>query len=392
MRLLTIALLLGSLALNAVLAYRLWSPAERPAAPAAAAQAPKAATPAVSAETWRRLSTADPRTVHERLLAAGFPPEVARAIVAAQLQRDLEARRETLLAGQGNVAYWKDPAQNADLQAELRKLNREGRNRVREILGADEPTGLAAALDGQVSFLPPAKAEQVRELLLGFIDRSFDATGDRGKQRAIEEERRAALRQLLTPEELIEYDLRNSNTSHRLRNELIAFRPTEEEFRKIHALRQPLDERQAMESGVITLNSDTGRQRLEEERRVAEQIKAALGPERAAAYERATDYNYRTTSQLVTRLGLPAETTDRLQEMKKEFEARRGEVFRAGSSREDTLARASSLQQEAAAKVGTLLGDPAHVEAYRQYGGGWLAQLVPRLPPTPTPVRPPAPK
>lgn len=391
MRILTTSLLLGSLVLNAALAYRLLSPEDRPEAPVTASPKPEPARPPVSAEMWRNLSTADPRTVHERLLAAGFPPEVARATVAALLQRDLDARREALLAGQGNVGFWKDPSQDAALQAELRRLNREGRSRVREILGPDEPTGLAAALSGQVSFLPPAKAEQVRELLLGFIDRSFDAAGDQVKQRAIEEERRAALRQLLTPDELTEYDLRNSNTAHRLRGELTAFRTTEEEFRLIHALRQPFDEKYSQTtSGIISYNTETGRQRLEDERRLTEQIKSALGPVRGAEYERALDPNYRTTSQLVSRLELPPETTDQLLALQREFEAQRRQLARTGPSREDLLLQATRLQQEALERVTPLLGGSRNVDAYRQYGGAWISNLAPR--PSAMPTRPPAPK
>ena len=55
---------------------------------------------------------------------------------------------------------------------------------------------------------------------------------------------------ILTPAELEEYDLRNSNTGRAMRRELAAFNPTEEEFRAIYKLRQPVDEKYNNNDGV----------------------------------------------------------------------------------------------------------------------------------------------
>jgi hypothetical protein len=118
----------------------------------------------------------------------------------------------------------------------------------------------------------------------------------------------------------------------------------------------------------------------EAQKAMKDQIKAALGPERAAEYERATDSNFRRTSQLVARLELPAATATSLYDLQQEFSKRRMESSRSVTSREEFVEKQKALQAEASARVASLLGDPSRVELYKQYGGNWLQNMVPRPP------------
>lgn len=194
----------------------------------------------------------------------------------------------------------------------------------------------------------------------------------------LERELRTALAAVLSPAELEEYDLRNSNTGRSMRSELTAFNPTEEEFRALYKLRQPFDEQFGFIYGIPS--QEQMRQRGEAQKQLLAQIGSALGAERAADYERAIDYNYRQTSQLVARLELPPETALSLWNTQKEFEKRRGEIYRAspGVAEADRTSQLAALQKEALAKVTPLLGTASAVAAYRQYGGSWLESLVPR--------------
>ncbi len=135
------------------------------------------------------------------------------------------------------------------------------------------------------------------------------------------------------------------------------------------------------------------RARMDAQKQLAADIKTALGPERAADYERATDYSYRQASQLVARLELPPENAVGLWNTKKEIEARRTEIYNAMSTlppaeRMTTItAQLTALQQEAVAKITPLLGgNPSRVEVYKVNGGQWLQNLLPR---PPSPPRPP---
>ena len=55
--------------------------------------------------------------------------------------------------------------------------------------------------------------------------------------------------------------------------------------------------------------------------------------------------------------------------------------MRSEGSREEAVSRMTSLQQEAVARATTLLGGSRGIEAYKQYGGTWLNNMVPRTPP-----------
>ncbi len=66
---------------------------------------------------------------------------------------------------------------------------------------------------------------------------------DREKLALLNRERRADLERVLTPEELFEYDLRQGPTAMRLRSQLAAFQPTEEEYRAIFTVQHALDRR-----------------------------------------------------------------------------------------------------------------------------------------------------
>ncbi|MBL9210690.1 MAG: hypothetical protein JNL92_09490, partial [Opitutaceae bacterium] len=150
---------------------------------------------------------------------------------------------------------------------------------------------------------------------------------------------------------------------------------TEEEFRALFKLREPFDEKYSSVFGPL-MNEQLARERSVAEKAINDEFKATLTPERATAYERSTDYNYRRTSQLIARLELPAETTDRVWQAQKQFEQRRNDVYRLATPDQRPL-MLKSLQQEAVATLTTLLGSERNVEAYRQYGGSWLQSMVP---------------
>ncbi|MFT3783078.1 MAG: hypothetical protein QM790_13805 [Nibricoccus sp.] len=57
----------------------------------------------------------------------------------------------------------------------------------------------------------------------------------------ITEDARSELAKILSPDELLDFDLRNSSTANRMRSELDNFQPTREEFLAIFKLRLPLE-------------------------------------------------------------------------------------------------------------------------------------------------------
>ena len=384
-------LLAVSLLINAAVGVALILPREsaptRVTPPPATTDATAPAVPIVDAETWSRLETRELPDLVARLRREGFPPEIVRAIVLAQVNALFAARRQALDPAAGNRPYWKDQSLDPAQLTALRQLSREQMAMMRTLLGADAESGdpLRDLYQNRTfTFLAPEKAVDLRQLLRDYDERrsdlfaeGFNSLTDRAKMTALDKEQTEAIAALLTPEEFTEYKLRSSNTANVLREQLSAFEPTEEEFRALFKLREPFDEKYNLSSGSsMVMNEQIARERSAAEKAVNEQFKATLSPERATAYDRSTDYNYRRTSQLVTRLELPAETTDRVWQAQKEFEQRRNDVYRLATPDQRPL-MLKSLQQEAVATLTTMLGNERNVEAYRQYGGSWLQSMVP---------------
>lgn len=391
MKPITLALLAGSLALNVALAITLLvglsSQAPAPVAPPPARESkPAAVAPTLDAETWTGLATTQLPDLVSRLRREGFPPDVVRAIITAQINELFAARRKALDPAGASRPFWKDHVQDVNYQGALRQLYREQRAALRELLGADAESHDPLRdlyQNRSFTFLPAEKAVDLRQLLQDFDERRADAysTGvvDRTKIAAVDKEQAEAVAALLTPEELQDYKLRASNTANSLRDMLSAFNPSEEEFRALFKLREPIDEKYGGNTGMLPSDASM-RDRSAAEREAATQFKATLSPERAAEFDRATDFNYRRTSQFIARLDLPADTTDRVWQAQKQFEQRRNDIYRTATPDQRTPMLAA-LQQEAVATIAPLIGGERNIDAYKQYGGNWLQSFVP-------PVRP----
>lgn len=389
------SLILVSLALNAVFAWTFMR--SDPAADvvtlesATASDTQTATTakpPSLDPETWTSLQGEDLSTLAAQLRAAGFPPNVIRSIVAAQISEQFAARRKALDPDADNRPFWKNQTTDPQVQAARRQIAREQQKALREVLGdeaeGDDPLSLASQRR-RLGDVPAAKLPELKQLLRDFDEKRSDLfmggtmlATDREKLAALEKEQYAAISKLLTPAELEEYDLRASNTANSLRSQLAIFNPTEQEFRAIFKLQRPFDE-QYQRVFDTPMTPEIARQRSEGQKQLQQDIKTLLGPERAQDYERSIDYNYQQASRLVARLELPPETTNQLYAVQKETQARQMEIYgdRTLPAQERT-AKLTALHEEATAKVTPLLGGNRGLEAYKQYGGSWLQTLVPR--------------
>lgn len=341
------------------------------------------------AQAWRELQTDDVEQLTARLRAAGFPSDVLRSIVAAQLHEQFIARRDALLGARPVPSFWKNAGHDPQTLAMLNELNREEQKTLRAILGADADVADADALSGRNhDFLPPEKARALQDVIRQHEEKRAElfssgvvSSVDQGRILAHENALRDAIAGVLTPAELTEYDLRTSRTANRLRSELNAFNPTEEEFRKLFHLRQPFDEIYNPPNIDPVAMTAILRQRTEAQTQLTAQIKAALSPERAAEYEMTTDSSYRQTSQLVSRLELPPETTRTVFAIQKEMQQMLQPIqMNRSLSLEERNQRLAALAAETQARITNVLGSRGF-EAYRQYGGSWMQALQPRTPP-----------
>lgn len=388
--------LAASLLANAALAWFAFSGSSRltaeldaeAVAQAAVKNPAPTAAPGIDPETWARIKSDDLPTVVARLRAAKFPPDVIRAVMTGLVTEQFTARRRALDPDAAQRAFWKDARPDPSLQIALSRLYAEQEKTIREILGPDalsqDPLALAR-LRSRYGSLAPEKLDAVRHIESDFNLKRAELYYTKGTYTTadlapLEREQRATLAAILSPAELEEFDLRSSRTGQTMRTELAAFNPTEAEFRALFQLRQAFDERYNPSNTVGIPSQEQMRERSDAQKELKAQINSLLGPARGAEYERATDYNFRQTSQLVARYELPPETATQLWQVQKEFERRRAEVFSSGSgtTREQLPAHLSALQQEAITRVTPLLGNPGRLEAYKQYGGSWLQSMVPR--------------
>jgi hypothetical protein len=390
-------LLAGSLILNAglVVLLAVGAATQQPApemSPPAAARPSRAAGPVVDATVWPALSEGDLPSQVTRLRESGFPPAIVRAIMQAQVSEQFAARRKAIDPQADQRPFWKTGTTEAATMAALRQLGRDQQKTLRELLGPDaEPDDpMSRARDSrQFGHLSPEKANDARRIVREFNDLRTDyfmsygggpisfTTADREKLNAIEKQMKTELAKIMTPKEYEDYELRASNTANSLRYQLTAFDATETEFLTLFKLQRAFDDR--FGQMYSQPSQEEMRLRSEAQRQLNDQIKAALGPARAETYERATNYEYRTTSQLVARLELPAETTDKAWSVRDEIQKRAMQIRQNPSlNPEQRTQQFTALQQEAAAKVTPLFGGARGLEAYKQYGGQWIENLVPR--------------
>lgn len=389
-------LVAGSLALNLVcLALLISGRTEAPdtvrAPVASPASVAAAATTPLNDQVWAGLRAGeDLPAMVQRLRAAGFPPDVIRAIMAAQLRENFAARLKAIDPGAESRPFWKSTNVDPRVQQAQSQLYREQRKLLRELLGADaDPQeNVNAIFQGRrLDSVPAEKIDDVRRLLREHEEARADAFSNfsggmltaemQKKLKAVDKNHLDALAAVLSPAEFEAYSLRNSDTSRQLRGNLTAFNPTEDEFRTLYKLQAAYDERFGQMYAIPS--PEEQRQRSEAQRELNEQIKSSLGPARGAEYERATDYNYRQTSQLVARLELPADTTTKIWELKQDVEQRANALRRDTSlSPEVRTQQLAAIAAESTAKLTPLLGGERGMEAFKQYGGFWYSNLTQR--------------
>jgi hypothetical protein len=386
-----------SLALNVVLVITIMqsqSPASAPfraassekdvsEVEAAVAAQSKNASPKIDPVLQAALESSDLPGLVARLRVAGFPPDVIRAIVRAKLGEAFIARRKELDPGEATRPFWKNRPADPKLNAEIARLSSEHAKLLRDLLGDDARDPMEAAFQvRRLEGVPPDKVAGVKRLLQDYDEMRAElyragsiTAAEREKLAAIDKAQRADLAQLLTPAELLEYGLRSGPVADQLRWQLAAFSPTEAEFRAVYQLQAAFQEQWSNAYGA--LSADQQRQRSEAQKQLNEQIKAALGPERAADYERSLNGDYQQTSRLVARLNLPAEAANQVWSVRQDIQKQQQAVLAnrtlPADERNQLLA---TLAEEAGTRITATLGARGF-EAYKQYGGQWLQQLQP---------------
>jgi hypothetical protein len=197
--------------------------------------------------------------------------------------------------------------------------------------------------------------------------------------RKVEKKYHDELAKILTPDQLLEWDLRHSDTANQLKNNLSAFDPNEAEFRSLFQYQQ------AMEALNPTRDpdSDAPQPTAEERKALQDQQKAldaqlaqAVGTNRVAEYKLEQDYGYRNLIDS----GVPKASVFALDDMKKQAQAAASKIRQDQTLTSDQRnAALAAIRTETQTSIGGLL-DEKQAKQYSNNGGYWLNNIAPAPP------------
>jgi hypothetical protein len=334
----------------------------------------------VSSVDWHALRSGDLRDFAANLRRAGVPEHLVRAMVSAEIDARFRDREKALSAARPTRRYWEadDAAEPLETRLARLELRREKAELKTSVLGLDATT-LESAFDSPI---PAERREMVRLITQDYESMINDIRGRAGNLLLdsekktiayIEQERRNDLAAILSPSELADWEMINSNTFRTLRRQLSGFQANEEEFRLIYEIQRDLDERFRRDGPMPPAPSPTDRQAEERARTAAdEQLRSLLGESRFAAYTRGRDREYQALATLVQRVSMPETTAIDVFAIRETVTAESNRIYDDRTiPMEQKRAALQALAQNARSEINTRLGGEV-AGAYFQVADRWL--------------------
>jgi hypothetical protein len=351
---------------------------------------------------WKHLQSPDLAEMIQRLRSIGCPEETIQDFVLAEVNRDYAARMRSLSPSlyRNTSEYWRTDiwygstgAQREAMKTQ-RQLQKEKSDRLIELLGVDpekerrKEDGLPEVpyfshMASRLDFLPESK----REAVAGYLEAAEEKMQDfyretqglwgaetRAEQRRLEAERLQGLAQFLTPAEVRDYALRNSQLSSQLGHDLRNLSLSREQYETIFDLRRKYGD--SLYNYADTSQSKESRDQVEESKKAFNaELAQALGSDFAKQYARAQDYSYQQLLSLAKRNALPPETAGAIYDLKDKAEA--GAKAFAADTAMTAEQRQEALKQirtETEETIKQTLGDTVY-QRYLKNGGWWLRTL-----------------
>lgn len=395
----TTPVLLLSLATNLALAALVYSrhvPGERvplkgtvatPATPGASGAVIAAAKPPAGPG----VNSADVDYV-TRLRAAAMPADLIRDLLYLRIQARYRDRRRALLADNPDQ-YWQSwnnqpgwQSASSETRAKLRDLSKEMDAEIRALLGngPESLDGYQRRLYDQMSgYLSNEKIQQIEAIRKDYDDmasrvreqgKGLVLKADREQLRLLENERRRDLEAVLSPDELLEYDLRASPTANSVRNRLAYFEPTEDEYRALTTLQLEFDR----QYGLSNLSGTEQDRRKAGEKDLTAQIQNVLSSDRFDDYRVTIDGMFSETRTFTNAYNLDPSVAKEIVALKQLTWKRIDELNRTGISAEQRTAALKAIQLEVENQLTARLG--ADVFAKYQTGANWMNRFRPTPP------------
>jgi hypothetical protein len=341
---------------------------------------------------WASVESEDYRLYIANMRAIGVPEETVRDIIIADVNKLFGRRLAGLYPSPEQFKFWqvedrKTRDEERKREQQRRELEKEKRALIKELLGIDYETAFARWSgrpdeDSYVlGFLAPEKQQQLQALQSKYRELTRALWGDGSGERtpemraqlaALRTQEAAEMAQLLGPQDYEQYLLRNSPIARNMRDNLSAFQPTEDEFRKIFQLRKALEEQTGGNRGNERM---TREQRQTAQQQLEQQLESTLGEERFAQYRMSQDDRYRSLDEFAQRSNVPRETVDAVYEMRRSAEeARRQVESNPALAPEVRQATLQALAEETKRSVSQSLGESAWTE-YQRREGSWIDRL-----------------
>jgi 2-hydroxychromene-2-carboxylate isomerase len=378
-------------------------------APSSVVPVDDGATGLNSQARWSDLQVADLREFVRRLRAVGCPEETIKDLVLAELNRSFSKKQRALWQDSNfnSSEYWK-PYRQRNVPAELKK-NRERSLQMRDM--QKEKTALIVELfgvdvekerrkeegmdgdwgwnSGNLAYLPESKRDAVQKFLEDFQDKeqefyasiqgAWDADTRAGQKR-LEQEKMDGLAQILTPQELREYALRNSQMASQVQSEIRGVDLTRAQYEALFDIRSKYGD-SIYNYGDAGNDADAMKQIEQNKKDLQADIASAVGADKAQQLERAQDYSYQELNRLAKRYGLPADTASKVYDFKGAAETAVKDLSAntdlTSEQRQSALAQIRTETEQA---VKTAVGSEKIYKRYVNNGGWWLNNLAPAPP------------
>lgn len=315
-----------------------------------------------------------------RLRASGMSEDTINMIGQLVMMRKYRKAFEEM--GEDGLRFMWGNHARTDAQREKQKKMQEIQRRLgEEARAAGINTNAFFSFGGKVPGLSADKAAQLARIEQDHQElRSqvhTEASGmmlerDNERLKYIEEEFKKDLAALLSPEELDAWKMHSSETAQNLRAQLAYMEPSDDEFRNILKLQEAFNEAWPSSYGPGT----DWQKRSEAERAMKKQIADLLGPERAAVYEKATDYEFGTLSNIEYRLELPKGSADKVYGLHKETDKAAQKIRSDKSlSAEDKKESLKVLAEQVKSELTGVLGEEGF-KAYKAQHSHWIDNLA----------------
>lgn len=369
------------------------TPAARPKSAITSPAADLATNVVVRQFNWQSVESPDYQEYIANLRSIGCPEETIRDIIRADVNKLYDQKKKQVRGEPKKFEFWKTGNVMAAFMGDpestkqIRALNEEKNGVLRELGIEPDPLDAMMAMAGgnpmetMFDFLPDEKRTKLMKTMADFqskiMDGVQDMASDPGAILKAQQEMEATIKQQLTPEEFLDYQLRLSTTATMMRMQLAGFEPTENEFLEVFKLRAAHDEKYSL-AGAMTATEAEQKERSEAQQQLNEQIKQTLGETRYADYERAQDFQYQQINRIVKRAELDPGVANQVYDMQKIVQNQANEIRQNQDMlHEQRTAALAAIRAETERSIQETMGEKGWEYYNVPMNTGWLQRIAP---------------